>query len=250
MSLKPTAVKKTLEKHLCKNKQVITTSNANIIDNTVCPWKTEEEERCARQQISKEQINVLRSQLPLILNGLKKIPDHRNPKKIKHKMTVLMLYGLLMFVFQFSSRRDVNREMTRPLFEKNLNDFFPELNSLPHADTLCRVLKKIDIEQLERIQIDVLNNLIRKKKFKRYLINNCYPIAIDGSQKLARKDLFTEQLLQRKKRKKQGENNEDKPEEEDEYQYYVYVLEANLSFHNGMVIPLLSEFLEYQLGDQ
>jgi len=32
-------------------------------------------------------------------------------------------------------------------------------------------------------------------------------------------------------------------------QYYVYVLEANLAFHNGMVIPLLSEFLEYEKGD-
>ena len=252
--MKPTAVKKTLEKHLYGHKPTRQLSNASILDNTVCPWKTPEEEQSERQQISKEQLNVLRSQLPLILSGLKKIPDHRNPKKIKHKITVLMLYGLLMFVFQFASRREVNREMTRPLFEKNLNDFFPELNSLPHADTLFRFLKKIDIEQLERIQIDVLNNLIRKKKFRRYLINNCYPVAIDGSQKLARKDLFTEQLLQRKKKKKKeknkGKSKEDILEEEDEYQYYVYVLEANLSFHNGMVIPLLSEFLEYQLGDQ
>ena len=119
-----------------------------------------------------------------------------------------MLYGLLMFVFQFTSRREVNREMTRPLFEKNLKDFFPELETLPHADTLFRALKTINIEQLERIQIDVLNHLIRKKKFKRYLINNCYPVAIDGSQKLARKDLFTEQLLQRKKRKKKSENDD------------------------------------------
>jgi len=159
-----------------------------------------------------------------------------------------------MFVFQFSSRREVNREMSRPLFEKNLRDFFPELDTLPHADTLFRLLKRIDIKQLEQIQIDVLKNLIRKKKFKRYLINNCYPVAIDGSQKLARKALFTEQLLQRKKRKKKNENddknNDDKSAEEDEYQYYVYVLEANLCFHNGLVIPLLSEFLEYQLGDQ
>jgi len=227
---------------------VITTSTASILDNTVCPWKTPEQEQSCRQQISKDKLNILRSQLPIILSSLKKIPDHRNPKKIKHKITVLMLYGLLMFVFRFSSRREVNREMSRPLFEKNLNEFFPELATLPHADTLFRVLKKVDIEQLERIQINVLNNLIRKKKFKRYLINNCYPVAIDGSQKLARKALFTEQLLQRKKRKKEGKNN--KEDLEDEYQYYVYVLEANLSFHNGMVIPLLSEFLEYQLGDQ
>ena len=90
-----------------------------------------------------------------------------------------MLYGLLMFVFQFASRREVNRDMSRPVFKQNLTEFFPELETLPHADTLYRVLKKIDILQLERIQIDVLKNLIRKKKLKRYLINNCYPMAID-----------------------------------------------------------------------
>jgi hypothetical protein len=33
------------------------------------------------------------------------------------------------------------------------------------------------------------------------------------------------------------------------YQYYVYVLEASLCFQNGMVIPLMSEFLEYETGD-
>lgn len=32
-------------------------------------------------------------------------------------------------------------------------------------------------------------------------------------------------------------------------QYYVYVLEANLSFHSGMTIPLMSEFLSYAKGD-
>ena len=32
-------------------------------------------------------------------------------------------------------------------------------------------------------------------------------------------------------------------------QYFVYVLEASLAFHNGLVIPLLSEFLEHALGD-
>jgi len=250
MLLKLIAVKKTLEKDLYGNKTTLQLSTASILANTLCQWKTPEEEQSARQQLSKDQLNVLRSQLPLILAGLKKIPDHRNPKKIKHKITVLMLYGLLTFVFQFASRREVNREMTRPVFEKNLKEFFPKLETLPHADTLFRVLKKIDIEQLEHIQIDVLNNLIRKKKFKRYLINNCYPVAIDGSQKMARKDLFSEQLLQRKKIKKKNNNHEDKTEQEEEYQYYVYVLEANLAFHNGMVIPLLSEFLEYRLGDQ
>ncbi|WP_198265213.1 transposase family protein [sulfur-oxidizing endosymbiont of Gigantopelta aegis] len=254
--MRATVAKKTLEKHLYSDKPKQQLSTASLLANSLCPWQTPEEEQVARQQLSQNQLNVFRSQLPLILKGFKQIPDHRNPKKIKHKITVLMLYGLLMFVFRFASRREVNREMTRPLFEKNLKEFFPELDTLPHADTLHRVLKKIEIEQFEQLQLNVLNALIRKKKFKRYLINNCYPVAIDGSQKLARKVLFTEELLQRKKSKKKDANNKDKlnededEDEDEEYQYYIYVLEANLSFHNGMVIPLLSEFLEYQLGDQ
>ena len=37
--------------------------------------------------------------------------------------------------------------------------------------------------------------------------------------------------------------------EEKKKQYYVYVVELNLVLDNGMVIPLMSEFLEYDKGD-
>jgi hypothetical protein len=151
----------------------------------------------------------------------------------------LLLYGLLMFVFQFTSRREVNREMTRPQFEANLRLLFPELEQLPHADTLFRLLRDIEVENIEQAHIDLIRKLIRQKKFRRYLINNCYPIAIDGSQKLSRDTLWDDNLLERTHGK--GENSHT--------EYYVYVLEASLAFHNGMVIPLLSEFLEYGKGD-
>ena len=80
------------------------------------------------------------------------------------------------------------------------------------------------------------------KKFTRYLINNCYPIAIDGSQKTAFSILLEEHLLQRERKR----NTDINADEEPDYQFYVYALEASLSFHNGMVIPLMSKFLEYQ----
>jgi len=247
--LKHFVVKKKLENQLSLKGALNTTL---IISNTLCPWTNVAQETQERQQASGDHLLLLRSQLPLILQGLKCIPDYRNPKKIKHKLTVLMLYGLLMFIFQFSSRRQVNKEMSRPQFMENLKAFFPELDSLPHADTLYRVLKQIEVNQLEKIHIQVVNKLIRGKKFKRYLINNCYPIAIDGSQKLSRNQIFTEQLLQRKTSKNHKKENESllTDDKNDDYQYYIYVLEANLSFQNGLVIPLLSEFLEYQLGDQ
>jgi hypothetical protein len=129
--------------------------------------------------------------------------------------------------------------LPRPQFEANLRLLFPELEQLPHADTLFRLLRDIEVENIEQAHIDLIRKLIRQKKFRRYLINNCYPIAIDGSQKLSRDTLWDDNLLERTHGK--GENTHT--------EYYVYVLEASLAFHNGRIIPLLSEFLEYCKGD-
>ena len=76
--------------------------------------------------------------------------------------------------------------MTRPVFLESLRQFFPELKTLPHQDTLNRLLSKIDVEQIEEAHLDMVRDLIRKKKFSRYLIDNCYPIALDGTQKMER----------------------------------------------------------------
>ena len=128
------------------------------------------------------QIRVLRRELPALLERLA-IPNPR-PNKCRHRLTVLLLYGLLMFVFQFASRREVNREMTRPQFAANLKLLFPELETLPHADTLFRLLRDIDVAHLEQAHVDLVRRLIRAKTKRGYLINHAYPIAMDGSQKL------------------------------------------------------------------
>jgi len=183
----------------------------------------------------------MRQMLPVLLKRLGQIPDPRNPRKLKHRLTVLMVYGILVFVFQYASRRAANAEITRPMFEHNLRLLFPQLENLPHADTLFRLLCRIDVGQIEQTHIEVVNRLIRNKKFTRYLINNCFPVGIDGTQKLAFLDLWDERLLQRRI----GPKVDPDSQEEQSYQYYVYVLEASLCCLNGMVIPLISEFLEY-----
>lgn len=182
---------------------------------------------------------MFRAKLPVLLERLSKIPDYRNPKKLKHKLTVVLIYGILVFVYQMASRREANKKMTRPAFRESLRLIFPDLEELPHHDTLGRILGKIDVDRIEEIHVDLIRNFIRKKKFWRYLIDNAYPIAIDGTQKAVRRELLDDEWLQRKVGK----------EEDGKKQYYVYVLEANLAFQNGMVIPLMSEFLEYSKGD-
>ncbi|MCP3881196.1 MAG: transposase family protein, partial [Sulfitobacter sp.] len=152
--------------------------------NSKSRFQSTEEESAARTEAMSGLIAILRQMLPVLLGRLEKIPDPRNPNKLKHRITVLMLYGLLVFVFQYGSRRAANGQITRPMFEHNLRLLFPQLESLPHADTLFRLLCRIDVGQIEQAHIELVNHLIRNKKFTRYLINNCYPLAIDGTQKI------------------------------------------------------------------
>jgi hypothetical protein len=209
------------------------------LPNRCSPFTTVAEEQATREDAVSKQMRLLRKELPAMLAQLATIPDPRDPKKRRHKLTVLLLYGLLMFVFQFASRRQTNREMTCPQFLANLQLLFPEIDTLPHADTLYRLLRDIDLDHLEQAHVDLVRRLIRGKSFRRYLINQGYPVAIDGSQKLAGDTLWAEQLLQRTVGKEESRHT----------QYFVYVLEASLAFHNGLVIPLLSEFLEHAPGD-
>src|SRR6266699_1225903 len=215
------------------------------IGNGICEWKTVEEEKQARQETAEEQLRVYRSVLPQLLKRLAKIPDPRNPLLIRHKLTVLLLSGILMFVYQMTSRREANREMSLPQFWGNLQLLFLELESLPHQDTLARLLARIAVNQIQESLIALIQQLIRNKKFSRYLIAHCYPLAIDGTQKLQRNWPWSEQCLERQVQTKQEDGTA-----EPHPQYYVYVLEAKLAFANGITIPLLSEFLDYGEGDQ
>jgi hypothetical protein len=218
------------------------------LPNRKCPYQDQQEEREARLDAVSQQIQVYRSQLPVLLKRLSKIKEPRNPRKIKHKLTVLIIYGILCFAFQMSSRRQANQQMTRPMFEANLRQLFPDLDELPHQDTLARLLARIEVNEIEQALVDMLRGLMRKKKFRRYLIGGCYPIAIDGTQKFTRAQCWDTACLERKVGAKKAEAS--LQEQEPDKQYYVYVLEANLAFENGMVIPLLSEILSDTEGDQ
>ena len=210
------------------------------LPNRKCPYQTEEEERAARLEVVTGHMQALGSSLPVLLKRLSKIPDPRQPRKTRHQLTVLMIYGILSFVFQMSSRREANQKMTRPVFEANLRLLFPNLEELPHHDTLARLLARIDVLEIEQAHLDMIRQLMRRKKFRRYLIGGCYPIAIDGTQKFTRAQCWDAACLERKVGSKK---RADPQPAEPEKQYYVYVLEANLAFQNGMVIPLLSEVL-------
>ena len=63
-------------------------------------FQSTEEERAARSEAVSGLIRLMRQMLPVLLKRLGKIPDPRNSNKLKHQLTVLMIYGILVFVFQ------------------------------------------------------------------------------------------------------------------------------------------------------
>jgi len=207
--------------------------------NRTNSYETVEEEKEARTEAAVEHARIIRYKLPALLKELSQIPDPRNPLTIKHKLTSLMIYGILMFVLQSGSRRKANETLSAPAMKDQLFRLFPDLETIPHHDTLCRLLSAVDVDRIEEAQLQLIRSLIREKKFSEHLIEGCYAIAVDGTQKLVRRQLLGEQWLQR----------EVGAERNKKTQYYVYILEANLVLAGGITIPLMSEFLDYTKGD-
>lgn len=132
------------------------------------PYQTLEEEQTARQNILAEQIKIWGRTLPTLLQKLSRIPDPRRPKSTKHKIAALMIFGLLAFVFRLSSCREMNRELTGAAIHHHLRKLFPELDTIPHTDTLARLLEKINIAQIEFEHIVLIKQLIHGKNLRNF----------------------------------------------------------------------------------
>jgi len=102
-------------RQLCEKQkaQGLTMTLKAAIPNRKSKYKTVGEEQKARQDAATEQVKIFRATLPVLLKRLSKIKDPRNPRKIKHKHTLLIIYGILTFVYHMSSRRQANRPPAR-----------------------------------------------------------------------------------------------------------------------------------------
>jgi hypothetical protein len=218
--------------HIATQSLIVPRTQARNVKQMHC---SVEEMISDRENKLSSQIQAWRSVLPNLINRFAKIPDPRRAKSIKHKLSIVLLYGLFAFIFRLSSRREINRELSGTIIFENLQKIFPELESIPHADTLARILEKINVNDIEKTHMHLIYQLIRNKKFKKLLISGCLPIAIDGTQKLYRDgELHDLRWLSRKVGNDESGFN----------QQYVYILEANIVFKNGLTIPLLTEYLK------
>lgn len=81
--------------------------------NIKFPATTVLEQKELYQDMAGAQIKALRSLLPGLIRKFSRIKDPRNPNTTTHTVTVLMLFGILSFIFRNKSRREMNRELTQ-----------------------------------------------------------------------------------------------------------------------------------------
>ncbi len=201
--------------------------------NRKSEWATVEEEQQARQAAMEAQITAWRAVIPGIVDEIAKIEDPRRPASIKHKFNVLMFFALLVFALQCTSRREANRELTRPGFLETLRTVFPEIDSCPHMDTVDRLLAAVPAENIEDALGRTVRNLIRDKKLQRMLVDHGYVVAVDGTLKWSTDRQFSPQATTKTHN---GSTS-----------YQAYVLEATLVGPQGITIPLMAEFCENPL---
>ncbi len=202
------------------------------VPNRLSSFLTPEEEMEDRQKTAENTVKVYYKMLTDLLPRLDKIEDPRKSGMIKHKMLTLLVYGILMSMYHIGSRRNANRKLSKPVFFNNLKIMFPELETIPHADTLARLLKDLEVSQIQDCMVELLKYLIRKKKFKNFMLRKGFLIAVDGTQKFFRNYQWAAECSVRH------------VGEEKTPQYYCYVLEAVMILGNGIVLPVLSEFIE------
>ena len=237
--LRGAKLRKCIQESQQEIRQRVSELNADIVPRTEAhnrksAHQSVEEEQNFRADVVAAQIQSWRSLLPTLIKRFSKIPDYRRAGSIKHKVTVLMMFGLFAFIFRSNSRREMNRELTGPVIFEHLQKLFPELDSIPHADTLARLLEHINPKNIEAIHISLIKDLISNKKFKKLLIRGCLAITMDGTQKLYRNGLLQDA--------KWCERKVGDPENDDKQQY-IYVVEANITLQNGLTIPLMTEYL-------
>lgn len=162
----------------------------------------------------------------------KGVRDGRNLARITYPMEELLFTGVLMFLFQLGSRREINFKLrgNGSAEEKSWQIFGTE--HIPHGDTLDYGFQRSSVEDVQEVVSWMTATLVRKKVLAKWrLFDWYYLVAIDGTGVLSFAERHCPYCLTQKLNN--GAIRYDHP-----------VLEAKLITPNGFAFSLMTEFIE------
>jgi len=120
---------------------------------------------------------VIRRHFPDFFNDLSQLEDTR--KNPNYSVSEIHLSCISMFLFKRKSRNSMNNTSSKGLFKENYFTVFGM--QLPHMDTVAIFMEQSDVSYLESLKVKMLQCLINKKVFRKFLLDSHYVVAVDGT---------------------------------------------------------------------
>ena len=159
------------------------------------------------------------------------VSDRRHPAFITYPLSAVLTTGVLMFLLRLGARRQVGlmlRENSRS--SAKFQAVFG-VETCPHGDTVDEVYKHLDITEIQDVVSGTVKSLIRKKVLHRHRLHGYYyMVAIDGTGMLTFSERHCPHCLTMTHN---GSTT-----------YYHPVLEAKLVSADGLVLSVMTEFVE------
>lgn len=162
---------------------------------------------------------------------LNELPDVRNPEMSTYSASHLIQLGLLMFMFQSGSRRQLKKDSDSENFRKNLLQLSESQEDyVANPDTLAYFFESLDPNYFACIPSQLVRQLIQKRVLENHRFDGEYLIAIDAVKIYSFKKKHCPHCTYRE-------------HENGTVSYFHYVLEAKL-IAGDFVFSIASEFIE------
>lgn len=155
-----------------------------------------------------------------------------DPRKRKeYCMAEIVMAAIFMFIFKEGSRNAFNNELKHVAFLKNYHSLLGLC--APHLDTVERVLREVNPEELEKVKAGLIHELLKKKVFQKFDgLEGCHLVAIDATGVYTFDHPPAGQPKGLYKTSSNGVTS-----------YVYHVLEAKIVTPNGMVFSIGSEWM-------
>jgi hypothetical protein len=176
---------------------------------------------------------TVRHFFPELNDWFQALPDSRDRDSITYETRFLVWWGLLLYLLQLGSRRQLDFALDRygPELLDNLNRLAGTSQvTRPVHDTLDHLLEHVPTRAFTDLRLKMVNRLIRMKALDDARLLGRYPVIIDGTGLYTFHERHCDSCLERKT--KNGTL------------YMHQALEAKLLGPGGIVISLGTEFIE------
>ena len=164
---------------------------------------------------------------------LEEIRDPRDPRYAVFSLKLLLLLGVLMFLSHSGSRNHFNDQIrdAEALARTLAGLLGIEGEVLPHIDTLDKVLRRLDLAQMEQLQARLIRRLIRMKALDDWRVGGRFLVAIDATGLYSFRERHCEHCIEKRH-----------PSGTVTYSHQVMV--AFMVSADGYALPVACDFIE------